>query len=192
VVVSNFSFLPLPLVAVVTTVHGVTVSFLLSFFLTLFSLPFAFFLSFSLYIISLHGLGQHSSRYSIGTRGQYFEKSSTCFISCRPGFMAYSGVGFFRRMLFRCWPVMPLFRRVSWSVLAPKTLLLFKHTSVSPCSAELLNICHFFTDNIFALYIQFMYLSQFLKTCQSTLYGMVSLCFMASIIMPMLKIFCAR
>jgi hypothetical protein len=88
---------------------GASISFCLSFNSSLLNLPFSFFLSLSLSITSLHGLGQHSSWYSIGTRGQSLEKSSSCLISCRPGFVLYSGVGRLRRTSFCCWPVTPFF-----------------------------------------------------------------------------------
>jgi hypothetical protein len=67
VVVSNFPSPPLLVLAVVIAVAATigicaaTISFNFSFFSSLFNLPFAFFLFFSLYIISLHGIGQHSS-----------------------------------------------------------------------------------------------------------------------------------
>jgi hypothetical protein len=65
---------------------GVTICFPFSFFSSLFNLPFAFFLFFSLSITSFAGFGKHSSQNFSGKRGQYFEQSSTCLISCSPGF----------------------------------------------------------------------------------------------------------
>jgi hypothetical protein len=122
---SNFPSPPvlLAVVIAVAATIGATVRFCFSFFASLFNLPFAFYLFFSLSITSLHGIGQHSSRYSFRTRGRYLDQSSTCLISCRPGFVAYSGVGSSRRILFCCSPVTLHFPRPSWAVSAPTTLM---------------------------------------------------------------------
>jgi hypothetical protein len=105
-------------------VGGVAFSFPFSFFASLFNLPFAYCLFFSLFITSLHGIGQHSSWYSFGTSGRYLDQSSTCLISLSPGFVTYSGVGCSMRMEAHCLSVSPCFLMPSSSVLAPSTLLL--------------------------------------------------------------------